>query len=262
MLERAERAELISKYHEIDITCWADKCPRYVITFNDTSGDHHSFYGPNPHQKAVEFLQNMGLAVPEDLRWKYPGMIAPPPDYIPGFMQFKEDEMKEYPPHYFEKDTDGCGQHASYEECWKIIRAAKKHGIILSICYRDCHQSDTAFCDGTLRFALPHEDVQFFSRYHPQTDLDMLREAAGWIIEQRRKLSRKDPSKMLSVECEQELEDAGYTVLGIACNLSGIENLVLCDARNKMPVGCDPLLLSETPLQFIRRCVEYVRRQK
>ena len=135
----------------------------------------------------------------------HPFVCPPMSDYVEPLYP-KENTVKKtadnQPPgsSYWKPDTDGCGEHATYEECFRIMRDAKNDGVIINWSYHNQkHLQDTTPCC----IVEAHMQPDYYAHDNgtgTKEDIGILREAAEYVLglkhQQWKKNQKPDPDDM------------------------------------------------------------------
>ena len=160
----------------------------------------------------------------------------------------------------------------SYTECFKILREAKKDGVIREWGYRTNHSGMDYAGTGVMRL---DETWDFFlDTDRSKGDIGILNEAAEYVLELRGKMT-PNVSTMNDKQCMDELKASGYTIISDNYD-DNVPTFTLqtpirsCLGQyigfpyftNGESTGLSMQRTSEDILTFLRKCVEYVRNQK
>ena len=164
----------------------------------------------------------------------------------------------------FGPDTDGCGKHyqylhpdsAGYAECFRILREAKKDEVILNWEYNSRFPHFRVISENCL-----DGDV-FQDRAGQKGDIGILREAADYVLGLRER-DVPCPVTMSDYECLSKLSIAGYIIHRCSLYPSGRPGgMGPCIEANALYLGeqyvCSQAM-DESPIAFLRRCVEHIR---
>ncbi len=179
-------------------------------------------------------------------------------------MNQNDVEKKPDHPYQFGHDTDGCGKHykhlhpdtAGYAECFRILREAKKDGVIGNWWYDakgicGCPTAAVMLKGNT-------KPVRYDDNDGTKGDLGILREAADYVLGLRKNI-KQDIGSMSQIQMVDEVQASGYEFK--YASVTGIPSIGLFPKCANTP-SLTMKAQGENQTGFLRRCVEYIRGQK
>lgn len=162
---------------------------------------------------------------------------------------FKESNMnqndveKAWPYNHLHCDSAG------YAECFRILREAKKDGVIDDWYYAAKMPDGPPGID--VYPVKGHGFESFRDKDGTKGDIGLLREAADYVMGLKKKAEKPDPKDMSARECMAEIKLAGMDM--------GHGQGSLLPILKNGPINVQYMYGDETYANFLRRCVEYIR---
>lgn len=141
---------------------------------------------------------------------------------------------------------------AGYADCFRILRDAKKDGVIQSWWYdiqgiRGCPTAAVMLKGNTKPSR--HDDKD-----GTKGDIGILREAADYVLGLRKKAEKPNPKTMSALDCRIEINSSGMKL--------DTNDDFLLPMLKEGPIGRLSMFNTETFEDFLRRCVVYIRGMK
>jgi hypothetical protein len=144
---------------------------------------------------------------------------------------------------------------AGYAECFRILRDAKKDGVIVSWMFEAYSLTQEPSPRLVVAPTMVRNDAVIFQDDGTKGDIGILREAADYVMGLRKKAEKPDPKTMSAEDCGFELRQTPNV------EVTSIPGFLLPVLRISGSTHFH-MLQAETYHDFLRRCVEYIRGQK
>lgn len=245
-----------------------DEC-RQIIKQALDDGILYGAYYPDPKmftdpKMAGGFLEvwptagREGHVWPNDNRKVFAPSLAEKCDGITNYNRVAEFVLSLYP-----KENDMTALHpdsSSYADCFRILREAKKDGVISHFAFYS-NISDPASIAVYERTNAPRK--HFEDKDGTKGYIGLLREAAAYCLDLRKKRQPKPTGKMSEEQLANEIMASGYTLRMDTVANTSVPTLALYKNGSHSISPCGLSMQSdEVRCAFLARCVEWIREQK
>lgn len=164
-------------------------------------------------------------------------------------MNQNDVEKKAWPYKHLHCDSAG------YAECFRILREARKDGVIRDYGYYALSTNNNPMVSVwkyTTGCGRNFDDTD-----GTKGDIGILREAADYVLGLRKAKEKPDLKTMNVHQCQGEIADAGCIIVRV--KFTGTDTPTLMMQNRVGHATCSCLQIDEPLLSFYRRCVEYIR---